>query len=896
MAKIPARFNPMKWMRASSGSTIAEKIDQEERKFTAEQKKRNKDRITPIDRSKLVAELANNNRSASSGINIDDYVNKLFRDSSAESIDNRRIRTMVPEIAQASAFMVSAIISPNDLRQGEISIKNDETSLSTSQKAMLEEYLKEYFEERFKLSVSLPRWIDEALYGSGAKCLLTIPMSTLEKQILGNGISNESLNKLNASLESAGSLFGISSDESYDSSKLALETLSIATESLHTLRADKVPGKPRSAPRKEWEALVKDITDKKNFHLFDNPFLLRNEILQNEIATEALQGKLAHLTSIDARSKSKKNINKTVIDKINRKLAKNPNARIADSHKAPKDDDIQSFVQLTHTENDHTGEPLFMEVPSESIIPIFVPGNVSEALGYLAIIDENGHFASVSGDMSKRQGPNRYNSHDRSNINQLYQAGGYNVNGGAQRSSDAQHVMATLYQSIVGGYLDEKVRGAGYKNFRLGDNPSVYKYMFTQYMCNKQTRMLYIPADMLTYFTFEHGPDGRGVSDLEKAKYILSLKMCLQTSTIISQLNAAVDRKRITLTTDDTNSGNILQQMESITREYIQKNRWSMTSDPRQTANEILEKGITVNVKGMNGFDCDISEENNEKTAPTFDSELRDGIDKQVLMTMFVPPAAMNATSEDEYAKSVVTTNLFTSNVVLRRQRTVVHYCSEVLRNFTRYSPSLRQGILDIITATEGDEEKKTENGNIDPTRLTEDDKERLNNVIDSISIALPPPNIAPDRANYEVITEMARASDEIINALHPTELMGQENPSLVAAFEAYKAYAKSRYVQDMVDGNSLDIGHIYGLDRFDVNDITDLRQQVSNLSKGMMRQVQAMKIDEDNEKVKEAGGGGGFGGGFGGGSDFGGGGSDFGGGDSSFGGDTGGGFDSSGF
>lgn len=875
MAKTPSSFgstfNPMKFMSASSGRTIAEKIDKDERAFSQKTKKLQKDRLPITERTKLIETLkSTNTKQSESNVSVEDYINKLFTSSGSDTIDNQRIRKMVPEISQASSFMVSMIISPNDLREGEISIKNDETSLNDDQKRELENYLKEYYEERFNLSTNLPKWIDEALYNSGAKCLLTIPMSAIEKQILKKDISNESFQKVTSSLEKMGSLFGISSESDTDYDRIAGKTITVATESFSDLNQNDSKTFNKSIEsiefKNEWKKLVNSVTSKESIKLSDNPFLLRLSQSQNNIALEKINNTLSSLTSTEAK---KVNLNQKVRSNLIKKKLLSKNGKDNRNYlkrNEKKDFDKEPFVQLTHTENDHIGEPLFMEVPTESIIPIFVPGSENETLGYLGVIDENGHFANVS-NIKNQFNKLANNRGDRYNFNQIYQAAGFNSNRNGIRSDDAQNVMSKLYQSIVEGYLDEKVRKSGCKNFTIGSNPSVYKYMFTQYLCNKQTNLIYIPSDMLTYFTFNHGPDGRGISDLENIKYSLSQKMNLETSNLISKMNSAIDRKKLNLNvSSNNNKGNILQQIESMQREYMRKNTWSMSSDPRQTANEILEKGLSVKVSGVEGLDYDVTEENNVKEAPPIDEALLDNFKNQIRLGLFVPAAAMNMTGEDEYARSVATSNLFTSNVVMVRQKIVTNKISQFLRTFTKYSPSLRQGIMDIIFTTSEENDYKTENGNIDPNKLSDDNKERLNNVIESISIALPPPNIAPNKAMYEVINDVSGAAENLINSLYPDELVGTDNPSLQLAMQTFKSFCKCKYIQETIDNNGMDTGFIYGLNDLDSTDITDFRQQIANMSKNLLRQIKTMNIDEDNEKVQQSGGdsfGGGMGGSF---------------------------------
>lgn len=853
MAKSPKtdQWSPNKFIRSVTGGGTAELLDKDERQYQARLRKENRDRISAKDRTEMIKSLSTtNNRPATSAIAVPDYIEKIFRNSTQTSIDNARTRQMTPEISQASAFMTSAIISPNDLRQGKISITCNETSLTPAQKPNLLKYLQEYFEEKFKFSTNLAKWIDEALYRSGAKGLLVVPMSSLEQQILhdGESVSTESLQALNSQYEQMGSLFGITSAGDKDIDSISNSTLEIATESLSSYagNGDKKTPPPSSRFNSTWKKITESIISEESIEITDNPFRFRMDATQNKVAKASLRGKLARMTAIG-------------YGKV--KATPNPDLKRKDA--------IRPFVEIKHVEGAHTGEPLFMEVPTQAIIPIFVPGNPTDTLGYMLITDENGHFATLT-EGSMKNGPYQSNG-DRYNFDQIYEAAGYNANSNGRRSSEAESVMARLYQSIVESYLSERVQKAGFSNVSIGAGPSVYRYMLNQYLANRRTRLVYVPADMMTYLAFEHGPDGRGVSDLEKAKWVLSIKNCLQMCRLHTAMNNAIDRKKLTIINGDENAdtGYILQQIDELVRQHISKNMWNISTDPQQMNSQLVEKSYQVNVEGAKGINYKVEEGDRTSNNSPIDTELGEELQKQLVMALLIPAAAMNALDGNEYSRSVVTENLFFSNVVLHRQKVVIKHISELLRHYTRYSPDLRKSILSFIAEPNSDDDSHLKDGNIDLNQISEDDKERLENIISSIEISLPPPNIAPNKALYDTIKDASSAADDIINAMLADELIG-DDPSLKESIATMKSFMKHQFMLKALENNGVDSSFVLTLDSIEPTDILRLRQQLVNLSKGLIRQDKVMGVKADNE---EAGGNaGGFGGGFGGSDSFGGG------------------------
>lgn len=858
-------WNTITWLKSVSGTDIAKRLDDTERAYIEKINKTKKDRFTAIEKNRLLKNINNdNNRPATSSISPDEYIKTLFQDSVYTKLDNERISEIAPEIAQASAFMVSAIISPNDLRQGKISVACDETSLEPDQRRELETFIQEYIEERLALSIVLPKKLHKTLYVDGSSYTLVIPMSSLEKELMGgdgdSNISTESLQDLERKINNMDTLFGISNHADDKDINISPSVLSVAVESLTTSDNYNVVSTPNvEKVQRELKVFAKDATSNSILKVSDNFYRLRNGIIRNAA------------------------VNASMEDMLNTKSAYGPLKKKTKSAKSYADVAAKPFVQLTEPTGPLVGEPLVMEVPAEAAIPVFVPGNPSCPLGYFIVCDpENGSFATISTMNAAAQSPTATQRSNGYNFGQVYAAGGYGNGTSNKRSDDINSIQAVWHQAIVQDFLEAKIKKTGFSKFQLSSNPVVYKYLFNQYLCNRQTELLYVPASMMNCLAFKYGPDGRGISDLEGAKHILSLKTTLQECKVISALNGAIDRKKLTINSDEkSNQGYIFQQIEDIKRSCIEKQRWTPSIDPQQTANQLASKAFTVNVTGGKGLNYTIEDVPNQKESVSIEDSLAERLDKQLLMALLVPAAAMNALDSDEYSRSVVTANLFFSNLILVRQRSVIKAISDLIRTYANYSPAIRSGIVDIINSIDEDNGKdvSTNEGNLDLSKMTDKEHDRLNDIINSISIVLPPPNIAPNKAMYEVINDVVGGADNILNNLYPDELAG-DNPATMAALRATKGLLKSNYITATLGDNGIASDKL-SITSVDSKDVSDFMQILVNTSKAMIRQSKVLRTDKDAEESGGEGGmsAGGFGGGgFGGGGDMGGMGGDTGG------------------
>lgn len=761
------------------------------------------------------------------------YVKAITSNISRSTADNDKILQMAPEVNQAAELVIPSIISPNDMRYGVVDVQCDLTDLgiSETQAYAISELVQKHMDAEICLSDNLPEWIREALYRSGAKVLLTIPSSELDT--LFNDESNfaggtEGLdNTLSKHFLKSGSVFGVADVFNSKDTFTAAE-LSSLSHGLESIVSDtlKEQGKTPSEPK-----------DGKSYNDQISAF------------TESILGSGA-LEVID-------NIDVLKVDTLKRKRKKiDLTKRIKERYKnAPVlslEDPERSKKQIDH--------PLYIELPTESVVPLYIPGSPGTHVGYFVALDEKGHpITSSKDDAQEILNQKVLDSAKRSPFEQMFQAYGLKELQAAMAGGRGTSAMANMYQQVVEHHIKKKLNKAGFGDVSPSGMNSIYYHLFSRYMEGRKTRLLFVPSEFITYMCYRYNEDGTGRSKLEDIKFILALRITLLISNMMAAVNDSIDRRNIEVNfANNSAMGDPLQLMEQVRREYTSKQSMGFSIDPDTVMSSLVSKGLTIKATGLPGLEgLSVSSEPGDRRSTRPDGTLADDVKNLLILGLGVPPSAMNSLSENEFSRSIATTSLFFARKISQMQKLTVSFLNDFLRGYLRYDGILQKEILDILQLDDIEESDKDEK---DPKKkkkpakgkdqgtVSLDDKEKesalekLDQIIERITIYLPKPNIAPDKAQFENFESFVSSITNAVDSLFGDDLVAGD-PEAAAALAAVRAHAKSgmlrRYLKVMGFGEDLEfpeLEEMVGSEHFDV------RQYIINLSKGISDMNKALQ------------------------------------------------------
>lgn len=738
-----------------------------------------------------------------------------------ERLENRQILQLMPEVDKAARLMVASIFSPNDLTRHNIAVKFDCNDISEVHRERLNEIATNFFQQQLNLKTQAPSWVYQFGYETGACVFAIIPLRSFQHIQDQSYIGTESFIEKVVNPICCESLFGFGDSRAFQlevkTEVLGLETFcdEMFLEEVKAFGSE-AKALPEAPNRPDLlKNLISKMIGHESLSLTDNPSILQ----VREIAKE----KRTKRTSKQISTAFKLPIAQTVVS--------------ISSEKEPNGEDGV------------LGNPILMRLPPESVTIIHTPGDPNDHQGYLILLDHTGNPINATAmEVAANQHKVSHNSTQSNIFTQTYNA--YGLTSGF-RGMTNEETMGRIYTQIVSEHLKKRLDKAGFSDVEMVNLDSTFRCMFGRFLQQKQTRILFLPKDLVTYMTFEKDPNGYGVSRLDRIKFNLGMKMAVQVSRVLAGIKAAMDKRSINVRFSE----NMMEQPEAvfqnIIREFTSKSTMSFSINPDVIQSQIADKSISIkatDVPGMETFEL-TNEPDNRTSSVDFDPSILEYLDKQITNGLHVPAATMNSLSEDEYARSVTTTNLFFAMDVAIDQDITIKVISDLLRKYARYSGEFHKEIYDAIPALSP---KKSKGGKSSTDEVNPDIPEHytLDNLIDSMSISLPQPNVAPSKAQFDSLDGMITAITNMINALLPDELAGPDD-TLKSTIAALRSKFISNNIRLYLEGSGManfDIPNSnFSGELGDMITLTDALRNFGAMLEGKANLANASKENNDN-------------------------------------------------
>ena len=748
------------------------------------------------------------------------------------------LELLAPEINQAANIMIPSIMSPNDLQEDSVGfvITGDigkKVQGETQQEII--EYLEENFlDGHFNLTNLIPKWLRTALYGEGAQPIITIPESELDYLI--NSPDSYTGNSVNASVSKTVAIEQLLNENDVIS-KLGELSKEIGSEALSktTKQTGRLTKQPVSPPRYSLESiasLIPEITTDEKIR--NNAYTAVNKKHTDiSLAMEEIEREVMDLSGgrlfddnpdILKKFKSSKKTLKEISDSIITKLSK------------PRQYKDRKFIDTSEHANERPNEdtigPLVLMPPMESLMPLFTPGSPTDHLGYFLMTDPNDGnpviFKDEEDDITLTGAASHSNK--SSLYDNLYRAMGVNELTGI---AGTNAVTNRVYNMVVDEHIKRVLKGVGLDKLKLGNMNNIYKCMFSRYLKNAGTRLLFIPKDLCTYFTFEYHDDGTGKSRLESVQWPLTMRTTLLVCGIMAAIRDSADRKTVNIGLH-AGEANPLGKINIVKSELTKKMGYDFSITNPDTIRDTLYTDAfsikATNVPGYENFEITRDSTPSQTVPPNLD--IMEQVVNMTIHGLLVPPAALNQTSENEYAKSVVTTNLFFQNTVCHLQDKTCEQVSETVRTQLTHTWRFRELAKKVLT--DAGAITAVKDGDIDDDMI----QAAIDDLIANISIVLPRPNIAPTVAQHEEFVKVIEIVNASVAALFPDSLAEQSNSDTNIATGIAKA--KEQMTRTAIAQYASNCGSPFLKSIITELGTTDTLTKLANLGKKISLEVEA--------------------------------------------------------
>lgn len=731
---------------------------------------------------------------------------------------------MIPDTELGAQILISAMSCPKDMMTLELMYSVTAGLLPPAVVSALTTVLKKNFEDVYKIKTKLPRILREVLFEKGSHVVAVIPENSIDELInRGTSISLETYNEVVAKecgfagparhgLATGVGLLGAGAgEESPHRATVGDSVFNHANESIslnayepQTIRYDQrlCLSLPKTEASKE-NIFVDDVL------ITDNPNILRGPELEKNLRASSMANRLKYNRAAASLE--------SFAEKSGLKL--DDRSLMAAIYKGKKTGIHQ--VQVMKTDNQLSrstiGRPLLMELPPESVIPVFTPGQEDKHVGYFILLDQTGNPVKTSTETDALASmTRRLNSatNQQSNIiNRLKQlTDGFGCTGNQEHTD----MMVRIYADMVEADLLARLRNGVYANsVALAKNPDYYRVMLTRVLAQQKTTVLFMPVEMIVYFARRYNKWGVGVSILDDMKVLNNIRAITTLANTMLGIRNSIPQTKVDLNLDETDP-DPYKTAEMFIAEMMRVNQTAIplgASSPTDMLDFFQKHRYQFNLKGHPGIpevSADFTESNTSYSR--VDSDLEKSLQERAMMTMGLNTEIVsNGFNGSETATSVVANNLMLSRRVAVLQEQINPHITDYHRKVIRADEDMLTELREVL-------EQNYDTLNINEAEVSKElgitqavelrglvINQLLLEFIDKLEVSLPRPESASHKSQKEALDEFTNLLDPALDAYLSDEFFTDEVAGEVAQSAAtLRKILRSYFVRKFMAENGI--------------------------------------------------------------------------------------------
>ena len=694
-------------------------------------------------------------------------------DHTAQNIsDARTVMQVLPDMELAAQVLVSSIISPKDMVTTELTYTIPDGLIAPDVSAALIDRTRTYFETDYKIKPLMSKMLRNMLFETGSYPIAVIPENSIDELINGHHrISFEALShdvNPDGTIKSIGLLGPAEKDSPTKAVNISFESLNSYDVNPSKIDTKIVLEELRNSATTYANPVDTFVT------VTDNINVLKIPRINQKIREDRIKGMVGS-KAMESISSSKSKFNDREMSSLIYK-ERQVNFRPLTT--------LKTQEQLNRNT---VGNPLIIHLPSEAVIPVFMPGCPEEQVGFFVLIDIDGNPVSKADDVDYyQQLSSRLNSNGSfpsAMLNHVkQQMTGFNI-------VDREHINYAVrsYSEMVEKDLLARLRNGVYGNgVALAKNTEIYRLMFSRTLAKQHTQLLFIPVELMTYFAFDYTPEGIGKSLLDDMKILNSLRSMLTFANVMASIRNSIGRTEVKIKLDESDP-NPQKTIETTIHEIVRSRQQYFplgTNSPTDLTMYLQRAGYEFTFEGHPGLPdvaVDFGEKNSNFTKP--DPELEESLRKRAIMATGLSPDSVDATFQAEFASSIVANNILLSKRVVQTQEKytpqLTNHMRKVLMNSEEVIRDLKEILFnnfDKLQLELTEEGKKVQSSLKDGTATSEtkykSDAEKniiVNNILNeylmNFEVSLPMPNSVTLENQMTAMETYTKALDAAIEA-----------------------------------------------------------------------------------------------------------------------------------
>lgn len=781
--------------------------------------------------------------------------------------DAETVMEVMPEMDLAKEILIGAVIAPKDMMTCELTYMGGDGIISADIAASMCAEIKEHFKTNYKIESQLAEILRDIFFRTGSWVYAVIPENSVDQMI--NGTGKITLESLKESLDKEGNLQprGLLGNAINDQPSANNDRPGLSLEAFGDYEA----------PRHVDPRIMFDRQESRDFDpkvsVFDNPDALKIPDLHRRLREQRISN-LVRANQAIARATKTDTYAAEAFGRITERdmassIFKNPQFAYKPMVRVHTQDQLSRRA---------IGNPLVLHLPSESVMPVFVPGKPDEHIGYFVMLDGEGNPVSrMNRDDQYRQLTNRFAANDSFASGMINKVKNQ-IDGDFNRFNKGHlDVSSRVFGELIEQELVMRLNNGVYAGaLGMAKQEEIYRIMLARALAKQHTQLLFMPIELTTYFAVKFNEDGIGVSILDRMKTLSSLRMMTMFANVAASMKNSIGRTAVTLKFDEDDP-DPQRAYEIMVHEFMRTRQGALPvglSTPADITDWMGKAGyefITEGNPNLPDVKIDVQQKSDSYTKP--DPELEERLRKNHIMGFGVSPEQVDASYNADFATVANHNNLLLSKRALQHQETVTPFLTEHHRKVIRNTEGLLRKLAEIVGNNIDkikEEWLKDQQGRSIDFEKEDGEQQRglliaevLEQFIRSFSVSLPSPNTASLTNQLAALTEYEAIIDKALDSWIPqngltSDTVGDNSN----AFEALKALVKGHYMRKYMVENGI-MPELADLTTKDENGkpLMDLYQSqhdhVQALSAsltGLMKSFQPQK-DLANGVIQELGG-----------------------------------------
>lgn len=576
---------------------------------------------------------------------------------------------LLPDVRLAMQIYVSSILSPKDMSTSKFNYTVAPGTFKSELSGALIEVIRQYFDVDYNIGTIASSIVEDVLFYTGSYPLLVLPESSVDQII--NGSERVSAESLQPMMTDAGTFKSIgflgNIGERNRPSNTGLESFLSFDRS-----ADGY------SPRVSLAGVDVGLT------VVDNPDTIKMPRLRERARSDAVQDRIRNWSRVNIGNEAH---GQTL------------------TYRAPKQraEPVVMATPAPMLDRPTVGHPMVTKLPSEAVIPVHVPSNPEEHLGYFILIDPaNGSpiARATEQDYYTQLQTNLSNSQDMaSSMIQNTKRQAFGVNSSATRIEADE--MERVYGDLLEAELDGRLRAGLYgDNVKVARPQEIYRVMLARTLASMRTQLLYVPAEMMTYIAFEYDLNGVGISMLAQSKILGGMRAMMLFANTMASVKNSIGRTLLNIELDP-NDPDPTVTVEHLVHEYARVNQGAYplsTTNAQDIISYFQQAATEIQVSGNTGYpQTKVSVEDSQSNRAKPDPELEDSLRKRHLMSLDLNPEMVDASYNAEFATSIVSNNLLFAKRVKINQLKLTGFIKDFVSKYTLASETLMEKLREVI-------------------------------------------------------------------------------------------------------------------------------------------------------------------------------------------------------